>query len=120
MYLISHQYYMETRSDFESLDLVRQFFDGALERLLNFFDLFFVFGSGNETNCVTFGEVSTSSSDSVHILFVVVFGSISSRSRHVEVDDKVDSGEIHTSSEQVSGDQDSFVLLFELVVGLVS
>merc|ERR1719447_131906 len=80
------------------------YFESFLDRLENLVVLII----GNERDSQTLGTKSTSSSDTMKICVGVFW--------HIIVEDDVDSFNIHSTSEQVSSDQDTTLEILEFLV----
>lgn len=80
--------------------------------LLKLFNKLLILRGGNEADGSSLCSLSTSSSDSVEVGLL--------GGREVEVDDHVDLGEVHSSSEEIVGNEDSSLLLLELSVDILS
>lgn len=68
----------------------------------------FIFLGGDERDSLTLGFETTSSTDSVHVIF--------SNLRHIEIDNEVNSFDINTSTDQISSNQNSVLTFLEFLV----
>lgn len=82
--------------------------DGDLEALANGLKHLFVLLLADEGDGKTLGTETTRTTDTVEVGVSI--------SRHVVVDGQVDTLDIDTTTEDVSGNADSFVKLLELLV----
>ena len=87
-------------------------FNLHLESLLNLFKDLVVFWAAHEADSQTLGSESSGSAHSVQVGVRVLW--------HVKVEDYVDLLDVNTSSEDVSGDHDSVLEGFEVIVSLDS
>jgi hypothetical protein len=93
-------------------DLIRQSTNRNFEPILNLLQDLVVFVVTTETDSQTFGTESTGSSNSVQVGIRVFW--------HVVVENDVHSLDIDTSSEEIGGDQDSSLEVFEQRVSFES
>lgn len=97
---------------FSILDLLIVVLELEVKILLKLFDEFFVLRGRDEADSGSLGSLSTSSTNSMEVGLLGDW--------EIEVNDHVNLGEVHSSSEEIIGDKDSSLLFLELSVDILS
>merc|ERR1711931_215433 len=90
------------------IDLFWEVGNGYFESFLNRLENLVIFIIGNERDSQTLGTKSTSSGDTMKIC-VRIF-------RHIIIEDDVDSFNIHTTTKQIGGNQNTALEIFKFLI----